>query len=238
MEEPREIATAEKPDPERTLLQPRFDVSEARTAQPVVPLQEVRARSWRRGALPAVLLLASALFGGVVSIFAYRLYQQQHRQAQAAQPAPAPPQPTPAPELPAAAPVETVAPVETARAEQPTAEHRTATAEKHEITEEARATPAEEARTRVSETKEKETARRGEEARATPERAPRARRIEVLSAEPERARVRRVERHDGGEATDYEVPADVRERPRPRRPKSRNVDRIRDIFEGPPPADH
>ena len=84
-------------DPDKTLVQPRFDVREEQTAQPVVPLSPTPARGGRlRGSsLPVVLIIVSALVGGLVSVFAYRAYQ---RPAQPAAQEQQQPQQTPAAE--------------------------------------------------------------------------------------------------------------------------------------------
>ena len=231
MEEPREISEERTADPEATLLTPRFDISEEQTAKPVVPL--AAAQPWWRGTLPVALLVASALFGGVVSIFAYRLYQQRHQPSVARPieaPAPAAEQTTPAPELTAAVPAER-APVETARAETD-AKDEPAAAEVERARRDEEGKSSE--RARESEERAREAARRDEgERRAA--REPRPRLIDVIPAGPA-VRVERDSRAKGDEANDYEVPSDERERPRQRRPKRRSVDRIRDIFEGPPPG--
>jgi hypothetical protein len=54
-------------DPEKTLVAPRFDAREVVTAQPVVPLadQPGGGRGRRQGALPLMLILVSALVGGL-----------------------------------------------------------------------------------------------------------------------------------------------------------------------------
>ena len=71
-------------DTDGTLVTPRFDAVEAQVARPVVPLaggsssnQPVKSR---RRQWPIALVLVSALAGGVVSLFAVRLYQQQRQQ--------------------------------------------------------------------------------------------------------------------------------------------------------------
>lgn len=95
-------------DSEATLVQPRFDESEAQTAQKVIPL--TRNVSWQRR-LPVALVLISALVGGLVSVVAYRVYQRTSpRQATHAA---APPE-TQAAELSASAPAtENAAPAKT-----------------------------------------------------------------------------------------------------------------------------
>lgn len=86
---------------EPTLVAPRFDESEARTANPVVPLSEVREprfaaaraalRNWRGPAFnrswPLVLLLFGVLAAGAVGAAVYR-QQRDARLASEPQPAP------------------------------------------------------------------------------------------------------------------------------------------------------
>jgi hypothetical protein len=248
MAEIQENFPAGATDPEATLVQPRFDEAEAQTAQPVVPLSHETRRP-ARSRLPVALVLVSALLGGLVSVLAYRLYQRPARAQQAqpvteqqAQPAaeqaaaqeqaatqeqPAP-QPTQTPELTAAVP----APEESA----PRAEAGAAAA--NDKREESAAAEVKTARVvekkHDEETPAREERRRDDEPRAARVAEPRARRVDVIPSSPDRGVDERDTRHV--EASDYELPNDARENRRARRPKRRNIDRIRDIFGAPPPA--
>jgi hypothetical protein len=103
MEEIQQNYTPMATDPEATLVQPRFDMSEEQTAQPVVPLAPTGA-AWQRRRLPLALVLVSALVGGLVSVVAYRLYQRAAQPQAAQRVVTNEPPPTPSPELTAAAP--------------------------------------------------------------------------------------------------------------------------------------
>jgi hypothetical protein len=230
-------------DPEATLVQPRFDDAESQIAQPVVPLSREPRRP-TRSRLPVALVLVSALLGGLVSVLAYRLYQRPSAAAQPAteqavqttaqttqqQPAP---QPTQTPELTAAVPAaEESAPrthVEPApnKREEVAADDEAKTArvveKKHEEESKAR-----------EDTKAREERRRDDEPRAARVAEPRARKVDVITSSTEGVGDERDARRH--EATDYQLPNDMRENRRARRPKQRNIDRIRDIFGAPPPA--
>jgi hypothetical protein len=235
-------------DPEATLVQPRFDEAESQIAQPVVPLSREPLRR-ARSRLPVALVLVSALLGGLVSVLAYRLYQRPSAPTQpaaeqqtATQPATTQPAPqsSPTPELTAAA----AAPEEPA----PRADVETATAptKREEDTTAAAAAPAEKA-ARVAEKKRDEEGkgreenkarddrRRDDEPRAARVAEPRARRVDVIPSYPDDGVVDERDTRRVG-ATDYQFPNDRREGRRGRRPKRRNIDRIRDIFGAPPPA--
>ncbi|HEX8179326.1 MAG TPA: hypothetical protein VF525_07255 [Pyrinomonadaceae bacterium] len=71
MTEAEQTQLSAESETEATLVTPRFDAVEAQTAQPVVPLAAVasRRRTWP-------LLLLSALLGGAVSICGLYLYQR------------------------------------------------------------------------------------------------------------------------------------------------------------------
>ena len=240
-------------DPEKTLLAPRFDAREALTAQPVVPLAAARPaqRERRQGTLPLVLILVSALVGGLVSVFAYSLYQRRVQQSAAR-----------AQQLPSVS-ASPVSPVLAPTPETPAAAAETSATP--EVIEETRPAPDEEvAEVRAGDAPEEATARAearddraGRDVDATRERAadderpaarnttrPAARRVEEITTPTEDMRVRR-ERYDGREASDYEVPRRPRaerraarraERRAARRDGERNIDRVRAIFEGPPPG--
>ncbi|MFL6210916.1 MAG: hypothetical protein ACJ74W_18860 [Pyrinomonadaceae bacterium] len=199
-------------DADATLITPRFDEMEAQEAQPVVPLAEVRAarRTWP-------LLLLSALLGGAVSIAGLYLYQRPRTrslnpQTQATQPTQTD-TPTPPETAQVASPLPTDAHPQAAAA--PSAAVHTAAVHTPPVK------PAE--RTRATEQKP-HTAASDEP---------------TLHTEPTAAR--REANAPRGERVANERPA-RNERPRsaPTRPTpqpQRNVDRIRDIFEGArPPA--
>jgi hypothetical protein len=214
------------PNGDETLVTPRFDQTEARVAQPVVPLATVahpRTRLWP-------LLMLSALLGGVVSIFGVYLYQRQRAvvnnappAAQASQPAAAPETPPPASVVAATPPVdEPAAPAlneETARVESKQTEERAAV--EH--------APARPAAVRQPEAAEPEQPKRSAAPARVAQPEPRPRRVAVIrddvdAAVRPRADTTRAERNANPE-------------PPRRRPRPRNVDRIRDIFEGTrPPA--
>jgi len=230
-------------DPEKTLVAPRFDAREVVTAQPVVPLADERAarrapRQGRQGTLPILLILVSALVGGLVSVFAYRLYQQrveqssareqQHANVEAPALTPEIPERAQAAEVPAATP-EVI--------EEPQPDPGAEVAEVREAETDEAAAAREEARDDragrdLSDERERAATRR-----------PTARRVEEITTPTEDLRVRR-ERYDGKEASDYEVPSRTRaERRATRRAErraarraERNIDRVRAIFEGPPPT--
>jgi cell division protein FtsN len=245
MEETRAFEPGRPNDPERTVVQPRFDVTEEQTARPVVPLAEVRRRRVPRSALPLALLVVSALVGGLVSVLAYRLYQQR-QQGRAARPvvaaatAPTSDQPTPPPTqaAPASVAVSTTTPEpKTSAPAAARAETEVASAEPERVVRERR---EDDERRREEDERARAVARRDEEARRAareqqpPQPQPRARRVDVIPAGPvPEARGERVGRE---EASDYELPADASERRQQRRAKRRSANRIRDIFEGPPPG--
>lgn len=226
-------------DPEKTLVAPRFDAREVVTAQPVVPLAESPPprRERRQGTLPVVLILVSALVGGLVSVFAYRLYQQRAQQSSASRQQPA------AVEAPPVTPEIHVREAAAATPEvivEPTPEAE----EVAELNAPEEAAVREEAREDRA-GRELEPAREraaAEERPATTASRPRARRVEEITTPTEAPR---RGRYDGREATDYEVPA---RRPRAERRAERraarqaerraerNIDRVRAIFEGPPPT--
>jgi hypothetical protein len=231
-------------DPEATLVQPRFDDAESQIAQPVVPLSREPRRP-TRSRLPVALVLVSALLGGLVSVLAYRLYQRPSAGAQPAteqtvqtseqttkqQPAP---QPTQTPELTAAVPAAEESaprthveptPVPNKREEADDDEAKTARVVEKKHDEEGKAR---------EDTRAREERRRDDEPRAARVAEPRARKVDVItSSQDGTGDERDARRH---EATDYQFPNDSRENRRARRPKQRNIDRIRDIFGAPPPA--
>jgi hypothetical protein len=250
MEEIQQNYTQGATDPEATLVQPRFDMSEEQTAQPVVPLARTGA-SWRRRRLPLALVLVSALVGGLVSVVAYRLYQR------AAQPHAAQrvattdtPQPGPSPELTAAAPTkDDAAPVKTTAVPAPhtgttteetkptaneaPARAAIATGKGNEKEKRAEAAPTH-IEKRSDEGAPREDRQRGsDEAGRARRDQPRARRVDVITS-PDAERVVRERRRGDSGATDN--PFGGREGRHEHRVKGRNIDRIRDIFGAPPPA--
>lgn len=208
-------------DADATLVTPRFDEAEAQTAQAVVPLAAVRRR---RRVWP--LLLLAALLGGVVSVGGLYFYQRPRAQAVAA-PATVAPEPA------------TSAPPQTAQLAPATDDARA------QLTDGARASaavPAEPAgaqpkiEARAATEAGRESVRRStgkKEEKAAPAR---------VAGEP------RTHRAAANEARGVEVGArrnaELNRRPRAEQPRdtkpqnqTRNVDRIRDIFEGArPPA--
>src|SRR5918998_52200 len=85
MEETEKFLEPTPVDVDATLATPRFDEVEAQVARPVVPLADnPLRRGGRRRQWPIALVLISALAGGVVSLLAFRLYQQRQQQSQVA----------------------------------------------------------------------------------------------------------------------------------------------------------
>jgi hypothetical protein len=229
------------PDPEATVVQPRFDASEAQTAQPVVPLSRVAA--WRGRRLPLALVLVSALVGGLVSVLAYRLYQRAAQAHAAPRPAAVAAQPTPTPELTAAAPPkEEAAPAEPPREAAPRAAAPAVSAPAEGSKKEApraAATTAAPARAEVhadapAPTEERRHA--GVEAARPRRETPRAVRVDVITSPEATERVVRERGRGDGAGGDDQPRPDRRDGRRGRNVKGRNIDRIRDIFGAPPPG--
>jgi hypothetical protein len=225
-------------EPDGTLSTPRFDEVEAQVARPVVPLAGRPARSGGRRQWPIALVLISALAGGVVSLLAFRLYQQRQQtqavvtevdgQTPAADVAQQSPEP--------AATLEE----EQAQSDAPVVFEEfdpakeggisDATPSRPKATVEAAAAPA-----RRDEAKDETRA----EAKPAPRAAePKPRLVETLPAP------RQVEaRHDDARRDDRAEDEDFgdrrrerrRQRREQRREQRRNIDRIKDIFEGAPP---
>lgn len=240
-----------------SLSTPRFDEVEAQVARPVVPLAGssirrgivggVRRRQW-----PIALVLISALAGGVVSLLAFRLYQQrQQTQTQVATQAD-----TQAPETDAAAqtaettPLAQTAATETESQTQPEAP---VVFEEFDPAKEGVATTggnggggdAKPAR-KATEADAKPAAgkdERASEAKPAPRAnaEPKPRLVEVITPRPVEPRGENVSRDERRRYDDDDDAfEDRRERRRERRERrrgrGRNIDRIKDIFEGPPPA--
>ncbi len=207
-------------EPEATLVTPRFDAAEAQTAQPVVPLAAVRAR---RRVWP--LLLVSALLGGVVSVAGLYFYQRPRAQTVAA-PVAGPQEPT----------------TTTAAAAQPETARIAATKDKAQTQMSEGASPRADvaaaavvaptrngARTTTEAVREPVRPNTNkQEAKAQPAR-------DANEARTQRAAVREARGVDVGTRRNAEAHTRPREvQPPESKPKSppRNVDRIRDIFEG------
>jgi hypothetical protein len=213
-------------DSDMTIAAPRFDAAEAQEAQPVVPLADVRQRprTWP-------LLLLSALLGGAVSICALYLYQRPPARTSDAHTAT---------QLPAAQ-TQTNAPVanETAQAEAPppvaarTQAPAATDAAEHSAV--AVAAPAgEELKMTKRERKRAESAMKDtNQAERDAERKMRAQHAERVAVHHDAAR-------QNGPAPDERAPRETRPRTVTQKPHTppRNVDRIRDIFEGTPPPQY
>lgn len=200
-----------------TLVTPRFDEAEAQTAQAVVPLAAVRRqqRVWP-------LLLLAALLGGFVSVGALYLYQRPRTQAVAAPP--------------------TIVPEPTTNATPPE------TAQSAPVADDARPQTNVDERTNAVVPNEPAAAQPKSAAHAPTgqERAAVTRRAEKKEAKAQTARVAvepRPQRAAANEARGTEVGArrnaEANRRPRAEQTRdaqpqhqTRNVDRIRDIFEG------
>jgi hypothetical protein len=232
-------------EPDGTLSTPRFDEVEAQVARPVVPLAGRPARSGGRRQWPIALVLISALAGGVVSLLAFRLYQQR-QQTQAV-----------ATEVDgrAVAADATQQSSEPATAQQEGEQQAQSDApvvfEEFDPAKEgggiSDAAPSRPKATVESAAATTSPARRDEardEVREEPKPAPRAaepkpRLVETLPAP------RQVEaRHDDARRADRAEDEDFgdrrrerrRQRREQRREQRRNIDRIKDIFEGAPPS--
>jgi hypothetical protein len=244
-----------------SLSTPRFDEVEAQVARPVVPLANnplrraaggVRRRQW-----PIALVLISALAGGVVSLLAFRLYQQRQQQSQVA----ATQTDAQTPETDAATEPTPLAETDSTQTEQPQQQAQTESpvvfeefdpakegvatngggggevANATRKTTEAEAKPASSS---ASAGKEERKEERKEDAKPAPRAAePRPRLVETIPAtRPVGARGENVSRDERGDDEDFfeERRERRRERRERRRGRGRNIDRIKDIFEGPPPA--
>ncbi len=201
---------------EATLVTPRFDEAEAQTAQPVVPLAAVRAR---RRVWP--LLLVSALLGGVVSVAGLYFYQRPRAQA-------------------VAAPV--AVPQETTTAAQPETARIVAAKDNAQTQMSDGASPRADMAGAAVVAPPRSVARATTEAVREPVR-PNTNKQEVKAQPARDAGEARTQRAAAREARGVEVGArrnaEANTRPhevQPREPKPksppRNVDRIRDIFEG------
>ncbi|PYS92208.1 MAG: hypothetical protein DMF64_09485 [Acidobacteria bacterium] len=237
MTEAEQTFLSEPNDPETTLITPRFDAAETQMAQPVVPLAARRAR---RRVWP--LLLLSALLGGAVSLFGLYLYQRPSARTSTTQPT-------------TNRPAAVVAPVNATPTPAPTATVQVATqaSDAHEQAKEqeraAEPAPTDDAPTGVQPKPSEPAVVEARRAPAQPGAEKREIKEQVKPARAAGTEVRprlvdvMRDGHDA-DAQHRDVPTPREARPRERQPQPtaprtqpRNVDRIRDIFEGePPPA--
>lgn len=237
-----------------SLSTPRFDAVEAQVARPVVPLANNplrRAAGVRRRQWPIALVLISALAGGVVSLLAFRLYQQRQQQSQVA----ATQVDTQTPEANSATEPTPLVETNAAQTEQQAQTESPVVFEEFDPAKEGVATggvggggDATAAR-KTTETDAKPAAaassagkeERKEDAKPAAARAaePRPRLVETITpTRPVGARGENVSRDESRNDEDFfeERRERRRERRERRRGRGRNIDRIKDIFEGPPPA--
>ena len=249
MEETEKLFEPTPVDQDATLVTPRFDEVEAQVARPVVPLAgSPVARQRRRRQWPIALVLVSALAGGVVSIFAFRMYQQRQQQVAAQSD-------SQTPQTDNAAPQEASEPQAQADAASATQEQAQTDApvvfEEFDPAKEGVATSsggdAARARKAAEADAKPPTATDKEEHRDDAKHAPRAaesrpRLVETITASrPVEARGERVSRDERRDDDFFEERRERRRQRREarreeRRGPRRNIDRIKDIFEGPPPA--
>ncbi|HEX8457607.1 MAG TPA: hypothetical protein VF656_09935 [Pyrinomonadaceae bacterium] len=235
-------------EPDATLLAtPRFDEIEAQVARPVVPLQARPAGRIGRRQWPIALVLISALAGGVVSILAFRLYQQ--RQQERTQVSATEVQGRAQQEEGTAA-ESTAAPATPASDEQAQANAPVVFEEFDPAKEGDRVTDAAPTRPKATVTEEAPPARKDEaKDEAKDNSKPNARLVETLKTPRTQSAPapRQVEvihddvlrREDEGRGDDdfYERRRERRrQRREQRREQRRNIDRIKDIFEGTPPG--
>lgn len=233
-------------EPDGTLQTPRFDEVEAQVARPVVPLSGRTARVGRRQ-WPIALVLISALAGGVVSLLAFRLYQQRQTQAVATEVNTQTPaaDASQSPE-PAGAAVATTE--EQAQSESPVVFEEfdpakeggaiSDAAPSRTTTTAAAGVAVSPARKEEAKNDTKETKEEAKPAARAPE--PKPRLVETLPA-PRQVEARHEDvRRDDYRAEDEDFSERRRERRRQRREQRReqrrNIDRIKDIFEGAPPS--
>ena len=244
MEETEKFFETTPVDRDATLATPRFDEGEAQVARPVVPLANSSVRS-RRSQWPIALVLISALAGGAISIFAFRLYQQRQTQTALTTQPIEQPQENAAPQSPAPEPPSVLAAginEETAQPEVSTVIETFETERAHPVKKKddkvARQSDQDETKAARKESR-KEAEREADEKRAERDSETRQRRAEVSPAPRRIERTaedgRRYDQADGDE--DAELRRERRrQRREERRGPQRNIDRIKDIFQGPPPA--
>jgi hypothetical protein len=230
-----------------TLATPRFDEVEAQVARPVVPLAGRPARSGRRQ-WPIALVLISALAGGVVSLLAFRLYQQRQQQQQQSQTVATEVNGvTPAADAAQEAPEATIAGAamteQQAQTEAPVVfEEFDPAKEGGGISDAAPSRPKPvEAGAAVAPATRRDDAKivAREESKPAPRAAePKPRIVETLPAPRQvEARHEDVRRDNRAEDEDFGDRRRERriQRREQRREQRRNIDRIKDIFEGAPP---
>jgi hypothetical protein len=234
-------------DSDRTLVTPRFDEVESQVARPVVPLAgrpaapvaRARRRQW-----PIALVLISALAGGAVSLLAFRLYQQRQQQQGSQAVASQVDGQTPATDAgqsSAVAPEGVAATSEQAQSPVVFEEFDPAKEGGMVVSDAAPSRP----QATVEAAAAASDARPKDEARDEPKPAPRAaepkpRLVETVAA-PRQAEARQEQvLRDDRRADDDDFIDRRRERRRQRREERRgqrrNIDRIKDIFEGAPPS--
>jgi len=251
MEETQKFLDPTPLDRDATLVTPRFDEVEAQVARPVVPLTNnplrrggavVRSRQW-----PIALVLISALAGGVVSLLAFQMYQQRQQQSHVAA-TQADNQTT---ETDAATPTEQAPLAQTeqqqAQSDSPVvfeefdpAKEGVATGGDGDAATRARKAVEANAKPAAAASKEE---RKDNAKPATPRAAePRPRIAETTPPRQVEARGENVSRDERADDDDFFEERRERRRQRreqrreERRGPRRNIDRIKDIFEGPPPA--
>jgi hypothetical protein len=238
-------------EPDATLATPRFDEVEAQVARPVVPLGGRPARVGRRQ-WPIALVLISALAGGVVSLLAFRLYQQQQTRAVAteaggqtpAADASQSPEPTPAGAAVAATDQQAQSEAPVVFEEFDPAKEgggiSDAAPSRPKATTEAVKTPERRDEARDESRNEARSEIR-EEAKPAPRAAePKPRLVEIIRP-PRQVEARHEDmQRDDDRMADEDFGDRRRERRRQRREQRReqrrNIDRIKDIFEGAPPS--
>jgi hypothetical protein len=241
-------------EPDATLVTPRFDEVEAQVARPVVPLAGRPARLGKSGGgrrqWPIALVLISALAGGVVSLLAFRLYQQRQQTQAVVTETGGQQTPTAdasqSPEQAGASGATVATTEEQAQSGAPVVFEEfdpakeggaisDAAPTRPKATTEAVAAPAP---ARRDEAKEETR----EEAKPAPRAAePKPRLVETIRPPRQvEARHEDARRSDDYRAEDEDFGDRRRERRRQRREQRReqrrNIDRIKDIFEGAPPS--
>jgi len=234
-------------EPDGTLATPRFDEVEAQVARPVVPLAGRPAARAGRRQWPIALVLISALAGGVVSLFAFRLYQQRQQQPTAVVTEANGQTPaenvTPSPEASGASEGDAAATEQQAQSGAPVVfEEFDPAKEGGAISDAAPSRPkATVDAAQPTERREEVRDERREEAKPAPRASePKPRLVETIRAPRQvEARHEDVRRNDD-RVEDEDFGDRRRERRRQRREQRReqrrNIDRIKDIFEGAPPS--
>lgn len=228
-------------EPDRTLLTPRFDEVEAQVARPVVPLAGRPARSGRRQ-WPIALVLISALAGGVVSLLAFRLYQQRQQTQAVATEVNGQTPAAEATQTPEAAGAAVAATNEQAQSESPVVFEEFDPAKEGGISDATASRPKATVEAAAASPARRDEARdeTREEAKPAPRAAePKPRLVETIPAPRQvEARHEDARRDDRAEDEDFSDRRRERRRQRreQRREQRRNIDRIKDIFEGAPPS--